>query len=192
MKLSIFIIPYYILLIFILIKVFLQLFEKLVLSNLKSFLWSKWAETPRGLFVNSQRTDNRRKQKVRPATQKCVPDYNPADKVDMMCGLTSDLYISKKNQYFCTTSKNDPVQAFEMQKRHTTFFLLAATDEWSISTNFWYELSSAGRKKWESASLSPIAVIVWTIIVIIETLFLHSSLHLDWKLFEGKFDGLKT
>ena len=75
----------------------------------------------------------------------------------MMCGLTSDLYISKKNQYFCTTSKNDPVQAFEMQKRHTTFFLLAATDEWSISTNFWYELSSAGRKKWESASLSPIA-----------------------------------
>ena len=78
----------------------------------------------------------------------------------MMCGLTSELYISKKNQYFYTTSKNGHLQAFEMQKRHTTFFLLVTTDEWSIMTMFCYELASAGRKKWQSASLSPIAVIV--------------------------------
>ena len=54
-----------------------------------------------------------------------------------------------------------------MQKRHTTIFRRATTDEW-------YELASAGRKKCEYASLSPIAVFVWNIIVIIETLFIHT------------------
>ena len=46
-----------------------------------------------------------------------------------MCDLTSELYISKKNQYFCTTSKNGPIQAFEMQKRHTTLFF-ACNPRW--------------------------------------------------------------